>query len=158
MQIQILCIGKIKDHWIAEGIAEFEKRLKPYVTVTVTELADVRIPDAASSAEEKRVKEKEGELLRTAVKSGFVTFALDPRGKPISSEELATQLNTSKLAGKNICFIIGGPLGLSETFLASVDRKLSFSALTFTHTMCRLILFEQIYRAFKILAGEPYHK
>jgi len=158
MQIQILCVGKIKDHWIAEGIAEFEKRLKPYVTITVTELADIRIPDTASPAEEKIVKEKEGELLLSAVKNGFVTLALDPHGKPISSEELATQFNTAKLAGKNLCFIIGGPLGLSEKFLASVDHKLSFSTLTFTHTMCRLILFEQIYRAFKILSGEPYHK
>jgi len=158
MQIQILCIGKIKDHWIAEGIAEFEKRLKPYVTITVTELADVRIPDAASSAEEKLVKEKEGELLRSSVKNGFVTLALDPHGKPISSEEIATRFNTAKLTGKNICFIIGGPLGLSQKLLASVDQKLSISTITFTHTMCRLILFEQIYRAFKILAGEPYHK
>lgn len=158
MQIQILCIGKIKDRWIADGIAEFEKRLKPYVTVTVTELADVRIPDAASPAEEKLVKDKEGELLHAAVKSGFMTLALDPRGKPVSSENLAEKFKTAKLSGQNLCFIIGGPLGLSENLLASVDQKLSFSALTFTHTMCRLILFEQIYRAFKILSGEPYHK
>jgi len=158
MQIQILCIGKIKDQWIADGIAEFKKRLKLYATITVTELAEVRIPDDASPAEEKIVKEKEGELLHAAVKNGFDILALDPHGKPIQSEELATKFKCAKLAGKNLCFIIGGPLGLSEKLLASVDQKLSFSALTFTHTMCRLILFEQIYRAFKIISGEPYHK
>ncbi len=158
MQIQILCIGKIKDRWIADGIAEFEKRLKPYGTVTVTELTEVRIPEGASPAEEMIVKDKEGDLLLAAVKSGFTAMAFDPHGRPISSEELAAELGEARLAGRNLCFIIGGPLGLSEKLLSAVNRRLSFSALTFTHTMGRLILFEQIYRAYRILAGEPYHK
>ena len=139
MQIQILCIGKIKDAWIASGIAEFEKRLRPYAKVFVTELAEVRIPDNASATEEQRVKEKEGELLLT-------------------SEDLAKSVGDAKIEGANLCFIIGGPLGLSPALLSSVPKKVSFSKMTFTHTMCRLILFEQIYRAFRIVSGEPYHK
>lgn len=158
MQIQILCIGKIKDSWIASGIAEFEKRLRPYAKVIVTELAEVRIPDNASESDELRVKEKEGELLISNIKSGFIPVALDPRASIISSEELAKYIGDAKISGNNICFIIGGPLGLSQTFLASIPKKVSISRMTFTHTMCRLIIFEQIYRAFRITNGEPYHK
>ncbi len=157
MQIQILCIGKIKDSWIASGIAEFDKRLRPYVKLTVTELAEVRIPDNASEIEEIRVKEKEGELLLTNIKNGFVPIALDPKAPLISSEDLAKQIGDAKIMGQNLCFIIGGPLGLSPQLLSSV-KKVSFSKMTFTHTMCRLILFEQVYRAFRIITGEPYHK
>ena len=157
MQIQILCIGKIKDSWIASGIAEFDKRLRPYAKVFVTELVEVRIPDNASETEEVRVKEKEGELLLANIKSGFKAVALDPKAPLISSEELAKTIGDAKIVGDNLCFIIGGPLGLSPAVLSSV-RKVSFSKMTFTHTMCRLILFEQIYRAFRIVNGEPYHK
>lgn len=158
MQVQILCIGRIKDRWIADGIAEFEKRLRPYGTVTITELAEVRIPDTARPAEEAMVKEKEGRLLQAAIRPGFTPIALDPRGKPVSSEDLAAKLQAATLSGTGLCFIIGGPLGLSPGILSVCREKLSFSALTFTHTMCRLILIEQLYRACKILAGEPYHK
>ena len=158
MQIQILCIGKIKDAWIASGISEFEKRLRPYAKVFVTELAEVRIPDNASATEEQRVKEKEGELLLSNIKSGFVPVALDPRAPLISSEDLAKSVGDAKIEGANLCFIIGGPLGLSPALLSAVPKKVSFSKMTFTHTMCRLILFEQIYRAFRIVSGEPYHK
>ena len=158
MQIQILCIGKIKDRWIAEGIAEFEKRLRPYCTLTYTVLSEVKIPDNASPAEESAVKEKEGELLLSSIKNGYYPVALDLHGKSISSEGLSEILDDAKLSGKNLCFLIGGPLGFSKTLLSSVPQKLSFSSLTFTHTMCRLLLFEQIYRAFRILSGEPYHK
>lgn len=158
MHIQILCIGKIKDRWISDGIAEFEKRMKPYCTLTQTVLPEVKIPENASPAEEAAVKEKEGELLLSSVKDGFITIALDPKGVSISSEKLASVIADARLSGRNICFLIGGPLGFSANLLSSVQMKLSFSALTFTHTMCRLILFEQIYRAFRILSGEPYHK
>lgn len=158
MQIQILCIGKIKDAYLTEGIAEFEKRLRPYVKLTVTELSEVRIPDNASPSEERRVKEKEGLLLLENIKSGFIPVALDPHAQLISSEELAEYVGNAKINGQNICFVIGGPLGLSPEFLTLVSKKVSFSRMTFTHTMCRLILFEQVYRAFRILNAEPYHK
>lgn len=158
MQIQILCVGKIKDAYISSGIAEFEKRLKPYAKVFVTELSDVRIPENASASEENLVKEKEGKQILSNIKDGFSSVVLERTGKEISSEDLSEIIGGEIISGKNICFIIGGPLGLSREVLNSVSRKISFSRLTFTHTMCRLILFEQIYRAFRILNKEPYHK
>ncbi|HJJ37780.1 MAG TPA: 23S rRNA (pseudouridine(1915)-N(3))-methyltransferase RlmH, partial [Methanocorpusculum sp.] len=112
----------------------------------------------ASASEEIRVKEKEGELILANVKEGFSTIALDPYGLSLSSEGFSGIFREAKLSGRNICFIIGGPLGLSPELLKSVEKKLSLSQMTFTHTMSRLILFEQIYRAFRILQGEPYHK
>jgi 23S rRNA (pseudouridine1915-N3)-methyltransferase len=158
MQIQILCIGRIKDSYINEGIAEFTKRLKPYATVFVTELAEIRIPEKASISTEMQTKERECEKILAKVKPGFLTIALDPHASLIASEEIAALFEKAELLGKNVCFIIGGPLGLSSIVLATTDWKISFSRLTFTHTMIRLILFEQIYRGFRILRGEPYHK
>lgn len=158
MQIQILCIGKIKDAYISSGIAEFEKRLRPYGKIFITELAEVKIPENASVSEELRVKEREGELILANAKEGFMKIALDPNGISLSSEEFADVFRDAKLSGKNLCFIIGGPLGLSPELLKSAEKKLSLSHMTFTHPMTRLILFEQVYRAFRILHGEPYHK
>ncbi len=158
MQIQILCIGKIKDAYISSGIAEFEKRLRPYGKIFITELAEVKIPENASVSEELRVKEREGELILANAKEGFMKIALDPNGISLSSEEFADVGRDAKLSGKNLCFIIGGPLGLSPELLKSAEKKLSLSRMTFTHPMTRLILFEQVYRAFRILHGEPYHK
>ncbi len=158
MQIQILCIGKIKDAYISSGIAEFEKRLRPYGKIFITELAEVKIPENTSVSEELRVKEREGELILANAKEGFMKIALDPNGISLSSEEFADVFRDAKLSGKNLCFIIGGPLGLSPELLKSAEKKLSLSRMTFTHPMTRLILFEQVYRAFRILHGEPYHK
>ena len=158
MQIQILCVGRIKASYLNEGIAEFAKRLRPYATVFVTELSEVKISENASSSAEIQVKEREGEKLLAGVKPGFLTVALDPRAPLIASEDIAALFGELELSGKNICFLIGGPLGLSPAVLAAVDRTISFSRLTFTHTMIRLLLFEQIYRGFRILRGEPYHK
>ncbi|MDV0442918.1 23S rRNA (pseudouridine(1915)-N(3))-methyltransferase RlmH [Methanorbis rubei] len=158
MQIQILCVGRIKDGYLNEGIAEFSKRLKPYASVFVTELSEVKVPDGASRSSEMLVKEREGEKILECVRDGFMTVVLDPNAPLISSEELSSLFGTAELSGRNICFIIGGPLGLSPAVLAAADRKVSFSRLTFTHTMIRLILFEQIYRGFRILRNEPYHK
>lgn len=158
MQIQILCVGKIKDKYISDGIAEFEKRLSPYAKVLVTELSEVKVPENASISEERIVKEREGEKILSSVKNGFFTIALDPFSELISSEDLSKTLGLAELSGKNLCFIIGGPLGLSESVLSSVDRRVSLSKMTFTHTLVRLILFEQLYRGFRILRNEPYHK
>ncbi|MFA7462861.1 MAG: 23S rRNA (pseudouridine(1915)-N(3))-methyltransferase RlmH, partial [Anaerovoracaceae bacterium] len=155
MQIQILCIGKIKDAYISSGIAEFEKRLRPYGKIFITELAEVKIPENASVSEELRVKEREGELILANAKEGFMKIALDPNGTSLSSEEFADVFRDAKLSGKNLCFIIGGPLGLSPELLKSAEKKLSLSRMTFTHPMTRLILLEQVYRAFRILNGEP---
>ena len=158
MQVQILCVGKIKDSYISAGIAEFEKRLRPYGKIFITELAEVKIPDNASASEESRVKEREGELILANAKEGFLKIALDPNGTSLSSEEFAGLFDEAKLSGKNLCFIIGGPLGLSSKVTTSAGKKLSLSRMTFTHPMSRLILLEQVYRAFRIIHGEPYDK
>ncbi|HJK11718.1 MAG TPA: 23S rRNA (pseudouridine(1915)-N(3))-methyltransferase RlmH, partial [Methanocorpusculum sp.] len=113
MQIQILCVGRIKDSYLNEGIAEFAERLRPYATVFVTELSEVKIPENASSPAEIQVKEREGEKLLAGVKPGFLTVALDPRATLIASEDIAALFGELELSGKNICFLIGGPLGLS---------------------------------------------
>jgi 23S rRNA (pseudouridine1915-N3)-methyltransferase len=112
----------------------------------------------ASASEELHVKEKEGEAILSNVKEGFFTIALDPFGMSLASEAFSGIFGEAKLSGMNLCFIIGGPLGLSSAVLKSAGKKLSLSQMTFTHTLCRLILFEQIYRAFRIMHGEPYHK
>ena len=118
----------------------------------------MKIPENASSSAEIQVKEREGEKLLAGVKPGFLTVALAPRAPLIASEDIAALFGELELSGKNICFLIGGPLGLSPAGLAAGDRTISFSRLTFTHTMIRLLLFEQIYRGFRILRGGPYHK
>ncbi|MDR0438602.1 MAG: 23S rRNA (pseudouridine(1915)-N(3))-methyltransferase RlmH [Methanocalculaceae archaeon] len=158
MQIQILCVGRIKDSYLNEGIAEFMKRLRPYATVFVTELSEVRVPERVSISAEMQIKKRECEKILAKIKPGFLTIALDPHAPLIASEEIATLLGKVELLGRNVCFIIGGALGLSSMILAAADWKMSFSRLTFTHTMIRLILCEQIYRGFRILRGEPYHK
>jgi len=158
MQIQILCVGKIKDAFIKDGIDEFQKRLRPYVRIEVTELSEVKIPTKSSPIEEETVREKEGILILENIHQGFLPIVLDVQSPLISSEEFAKSIGEAEINGKNICFIIGGPLGFSSDFHSKIPKKISFSRLTFTHTMCRLILFEQIYRAFRIINGEPYHK
>ena len=155
MQIQILCVGRIKDSYLNEGIAEFAKRLKPYATVFVTELSEVKIPENASSSAEIQVKEREGEKILAGVKPGFLTVALDPRAPLIASEDIAALFGELELSGKNICFLIGGPLGVSPAGLSAVDRKISFSRLTFSHTMIRPLFFLQIHPGFRSLRGEP---
>ncbi|MDR3101714.1 MAG: 23S rRNA (pseudouridine(1915)-N(3))-methyltransferase RlmH [Methanocalculaceae archaeon] len=158
MQIQILCVGRIKDRYLNEGIAEFAKRLKPHAAVFVTELSEVRLPEDARQSEKMQVKERDGWRILAGVKPGFITIALDPCAPLIASEGIAVLFGEAKLAGRNICFIIGGSLGLSPQVLLAADRKVSFSRLTFPHAMVRLLLFEQIYRGFQILRGKPYHK
>ncbi len=123
MQIQIVCIGKIKDAYISSGIAEFEKRLRPYGKIFITELAEVKIPENASESEELRVKEREGELILANVKEGFFKIALDPNGTTLSSQEFADVFWDAKLSVKNLSFIIGGPLGLSPKLLQSAEKK-----------------------------------
>ncbi|ACL70769.1 23S rRNA (pseudouridine(1915)-N(3))-methyltransferase RlmH [Halothermothrix orenii] len=159
MKINIMAVGKIKEDYINAGIKEFLKRLKPYTEVNVIEVDDERIPPNASGAQIEKVKEKEGErLLKNVPKNSYV-IVLDVKGKPMTSEGLAKSIQNLQLQGySNITFIIGGALGLSQKVLDTGDYILSFSHMTFTHQMIRLILLEQLYRAFKIIKGEPYHK
>ena len=159
MQIRIIAVGKIKDRYLQEGIAEYEKRLRPYVKLQVVELGEEKRPLSASPAIELAAKEKEGERILGVIPEGTFVIALDVKGKSWSSEELAASFRGWELSGQNqFAFVIGGDLGLSPAVLAQSDLHLSLSCMTFTHPMARLLLMEQVYRAFRILRGEPYHK
>jgi 23S rRNA (pseudouridine1915-N3)-methyltransferase len=159
MQIRVVAVGKIKEKFLREGIAEYEKRLRPYVKLGITELAEEKRPVSASMANEAAAVEKEGERILEAVPDGSLVIALDVKGQAWSSEELASSFREWELSGRNqIAFIIGGDIGLSPAILARSNLRLSLSQMTFTHPMARLLLLEQVYRAFRILRGEPYHK
>jgi 23S rRNA (pseudouridine1915-N3)-methyltransferase len=159
MQIRIIAVGKIKEKFLQEGIAEYEKRLRPYVKLQIIELPDEKRPASASPATESAAMEKEGERILSSIPSGAFVVCLDLKGLSWSSEDLAGAFSAWELAGKNpVVFVIGGDLGLSPAILARSDCRLSLSKMTFTHPMARLLLVEQIYRACRIRSGEPYHK
>jgi len=159
MQIQIIAVGKIKEKFLQEGIAEYEKRLHPYVKLKIVELAEEKRPISASLSAGKGAMEKEGVRILAAIPPGSFIIALDVKGTGWSSEELAEFFRQKELAGKNqITFVIGGDLGLSPEVLARSGMRLSLSNMTFTHPMARFLLLEQVYRACRITSGEPYHK
>ncbi|SFM12868.1 23S rRNA (pseudouridine(1915)-N(3))-methyltransferase RlmH [Salibacterium qingdaonense] len=159
MQIQIVSVGKVKEKYIKQGIEEFEKRLGPYCKLTMGEVNDEQAPEQMSEKEKEQVKEKEGERILHKIKSGRHVIVLDLDGKQWSSEKLAEKMEQWSLHGQSqLTFVIGGSNGVSDAVLQRADDKLSFSKMTFPHQLMKLILLEQIYRAFKIQKGEPYHK
>ena len=158
MKITIVCAGKIKEKYLSAGIAEFMKRLKPFAQVEIREIHEEKMPDSPSDAEKEQVLTREGEKLLKLVPEGSYLFVLDVFGKEKSSEELAASIDKLGLSGRsNITFLLGGAFGLSSEVRKAADELLSFSRMTFTHQMVRLLLVEQIYRAFKINRGEKYH-
>jgi len=159
MQIRIIAVGRIKEKFLQEGIAEYEKRLRPYAKVQVIEVPEEKRPASASPSVERVAMEKEGERILAVIPEGSFVVALAIQGEDWSSTALAEAISHWEMAGRNqVAFIIGGDLGLSPAVLARSDLKFSLSRMTFTHPMARLLLIEQIYRAFRILRGEPYHK
>jgi len=159
MQIRVIAVGRIKEKFLQEGIAEYEKRLRPYVKLQIVELAEEKRPHPASPANESAAIEKEGERILGAIPEGSFIIALDVKGQGWSSEDLAASFGERELSGQNsLVFTIGGDLGLSPVVIARSNLCLSLSHMTFTHPMARFILLEQVYRAFRILRGEPYHK
>jgi 23S rRNA (pseudouridine1915-N3)-methyltransferase len=159
MQIQIVAVGKLKEKYWAGAIEEYSKRLSPYARLDIRELPDEKTPDSMSPAEEEQVKAREGERILAALKPDAHVIALAIDGETWTSEQLAAQLdNQAVYGGGSIAFIIGGSLGLAPTVLARADKLLSFGRMTYPHQLMRVILLEQIYRAFKINRGEPYHK
>ena len=159
MKITILCVGKIKESFYREAIEEYAKRLGKYCKFSVIEVPDEECPESASAAEEEIVKKKEGEKLLKKIPSSAYVYALKIDGKKRDSVGFSDDLQKIFLSGKNeVCFIIGGSLGLSEEVLNACNAKLSFSDMTFPHQLMRVILSEQIYRAFRIMNHEPYHK
>ncbi len=159
MNITIISVGKLKEKYLKLGIDEYSKRLTRYAKLNMIEVPDEKAPENLSEAEEQIVKNKEGEGILKQVKEGTYVIALDLKGKMLSSEELAGKMQNLGLTGNsNIAFIIGGSLGLSDEVLKRSDYKLCFSPMTFPHQLMKLILMEQIYRGFRIIRGEPYHK
>ena len=158
MRFYVVCIGKLKDAYLRDGVAEFVKRMRTYGGITITELNESKIGDKPSDADRKQVVDEEGERLLKAVPKNAYTVLLDVYGKTMSSEDLAKTVAKLEVDGvSDMAFIIGGAFGVSEALRQSVNYKLSFSPMTFTHQMVRLLLVEQIYRASKINRNEPYH-
>lgn len=159
MNISLLTIGKLKEKYLKQGIDEYLKRLTAYAKVEVIELPDEKAPEQLSEIEMEQVKDKEGERLLAKISPDTYVIALAIEGKQRSSEELADMIDKLATYGKSkIAFVIGGSLGLSKDVLNRADEKLSFSKMTFPHQLMRLILLEQVYRAYRINRNEPYHK
>lgn len=159
MRITIIAVGKVKEKFYRDAIAEFEKRLSKYCKLDIIEVADEKTPDNASEAQELIIKSKEGDRILSTVKDDMYVIALAIEGKQLSSTELADKINKLGISGKSsIAFVIGGSLGLDVRVLSRADYKLSFSPMTFPHQLMRVILLEQVYRSYRIIAGEPYHK
>lgn len=159
MNITIIAVGKLKEKYLKSAIDEYSKRLGRYCKIHIIEVADEKTPDNASAKDELIIKEKEGEKILKNIKDNIFVIALDLKGKMLSSEEFADYIDKSAVAGKsNFAFVIGGSLGLSKEVLSRANYKLCFSKMTFPHQLFRIMLLEQIYRAFRINKGEPYHK
>ena len=159
MKITILAVGKVKESYFRDGIAEYLKRLSKYAKMEVIEVADEKTPDNASEKEELLIKEKEGARLIKAMKEDSYTIALAIDGKKLDSVALAEKIDKLGISGvSHIQFVIGGSLGLADEVLKKADMKLSFSDMTFPHQLMRLILCEQIYRSYRIIHKAPYHK
>jgi 23S rRNA (pseudouridine1915-N3)-methyltransferase len=159
MNISLITVGKLKEKYLKEAIDEYTKRLQRYCKLDVIEVPDEKTPDNASEKEELQIKAKEGEGILRHIKDNMYVIALAIEGKMLSSEGLANLMENLGVRGdSNIAFVIGGSLGLSDEVLKRANYMLSFSKMTFPHQLMRVILLEQIYRAYRINSGEPYHK
>lgn len=159
MNISIITVGKLKEKYLKQGISEYLKRLSAYAKVEVIEVADEKAPENLSDAEAEQVKQQEGERILSKISADAYVIVLAIEGKQWSSEDLAGKLDHLATYGKSkVAFVIGGSLGLSNDVLQRSNEQLSFSKMTFPHQLMRLVLLEQVYRAFKINRGEPYHK
>lgn len=159
MKITLITVGKIKEKYLKDAIAEYSKRLSRYCKLEIIEVADEKTPDQASETVEEGIRTKEGERILKHIKDDMYVVTLEISGKMLSSEELAEKINSLGLAGKSsIAFVIGGSIGLGKEVLSRSDYALSFSKMTFPHQLMRVILLEQVYRSYRIINGEPYHK
>ena len=159
MKITIITVGKLKEKYLKDAIAEYTKRLSKSCKLEIIEVADEKTPDQASELVENGIRQKEGERILKYVKDGAYVITLEIHGKLLSSEEFSEKIEQLGIQGKShIIFIIGGSIGLGEAVLKRSDYALSFSKMTFPHQLMRVILLEQIYRAYRIIEGAPYHK
>jgi 23S rRNA (pseudouridine1915-N3)-methyltransferase len=159
MRIKIISVGKLKEKYLVQGINEYLKRLSSYAKVEIIEVPDEKAPEKLSEAEMLQVKDKEGQRILAKISEQEYVFVLAINGKQYSSEEFSKEIEQLGINGKSqLVFIIGGSLGLSEEVMKRSQKQLSFGKLTFPHQLMRLVLVEQIYRGFRIMRGEPYHK
>lgn len=159
MEIRILSVGKIKEKYLTDGINEYKKRLSRYCRLSMHQVADEKTPDKASPALNKQIKDTEGERLLKLIKDNDYVICLAIEGSMPDSVELSRKINQLGVTGHScVDFVIGGSLGLSDAVLGRADYKLSFSRMTFPHQLMQMILLEQIYRSYRIINNEPYHK
>lgn len=159
MKISVISVGKIKEKYLRDAVAEYVKRLSRYCRTEMIEVADEKTPDQAGAAAEEAVRAKEGERLLKYIREDMYVITLEINGKMFTSEEFAEKIETLGIQGKSsVAFVIGGSIGLGKEVLKRSNLALSFSKMTFPHQLMRVILLEQVYRAFRIINGEPYHK
>lgn len=159
MKITIIAVGKIKERFYREAVAEYKKRLSRYARLSIVEVADEPCPEQASEAEMRSVKRREGERILKKLPDQAHAICLAIEGKSMDSVALSKHLSSLALSGEpHVAFLIGGSLGLDDAVRARCRSSLSFSAMTFPHQLMRVILLEQVYRSFRIMRGEPYHK
>jgi len=159
MKIKLICVGKVKEKFYVDAIKEYSKRLGAYTILEIVEVPDEKTPDKASEAINLQIKEKEGNAILSKIKVNDFVMLLDIKGKMYSSEELSQTLENYMIDGKSeFIFIIGGSLGVSQQVKQRANALISFSKMTFPHQLMRVIFLEQIYRSFKIMKNEPYHK
>lgn len=159
MNISVITVGKLKEKYLKLAIDEYSKRLSRYCKLDIIELQDEKTPDNASDKEEEQIRNKEGKLILSRLKENTYVVAMDLKGNHLTSEGFSDFIgNCGVMGNSNIAFIIGGSLGISEEVRARANYKLCFSKMTFPHQLFRVMLLEQIYRGFRIMNGEPYHK
>ena len=159
MKITVLCVGKVKEKFFTDAIKEYSKRLSRYCKLEIVEVADEKTPDGASELVVSQIKEKEAERMEKYLPDSAYVIALAIEGKKLTSEKLAEKIDSRGISGtSHLVFLIGGSLGMSDRLLKRADYLLSFSDMTFPHQLMRVILLEQIYRSYRIIHGEPYHK
>ena len=159
MKITVICVGKIKEKFYTQAIMEYSKRLSRYCKLEIVELADEKTPENAGEQVNLNIKAKEGDRILSAIKDDAYVIALAIEGKMLDSVELSQKIEKLGINGtSNITFVIGGSLGLDKRVLDRADYKLSFSKMTFPHQLMRVVLLEQIYRSYRFMKNEPYHK
>ena len=158
LHINIICVGKIKEKFFKDAIIEYSKRLSRFCNLTITEVADEKIPDKVNEKVENDIKEKEGNSILSHIKKDSYVIALDLKGSEFDSIEFSKKISSLSITTSDITFIIGGSLGLSAKVLSACNEKICFSKLTFPHQLIRIFLLEQLYRAFKLANNEAYHK
>jgi 23S rRNA (pseudouridine1915-N3)-methyltransferase len=159
MKTTIAAVGKLKERYLKDGIAEYIKRLSRFTELELVEVDDEHAPESLSAAQESQVKQREAERLLKRVKDGSYIILLDLAGEQLDSEGFSVKLDRIMLSGNShITFIIGGSLGLDQSLINAANYRFCLSKMTFPHQLARLILLEQVYRAFKIMKNETYHK